>query len=95
MSRNSTPDPCLERHVRRDSNHPDVPLGRTTTPIERPLTAAQARGQRLASQELLENIEETLGEETVEDEAAGPEPPLAEPLESLQTSQEEILNLEL
>jgi len=57
--------------------------------------AAQARGQRLASQELLENIEETLGEETVEDEAAGPEPPLAEPLESLQTSQEEILNLKL
>ena len=54
--------------------------------IERPLTAAQARGQRLASQELLENIEEILGEETVEDEAAGPEPPLAEPLESLQTS---------
>ena len=95
MSRNSIPDPRLERRVLRDSNCPDVPLGRTTTPIERPLMAAQARGQRLASQELLENIEETLGEGIVEDEAAGPEPPLTEPLESLQTSQEEISNLEL
>jgi len=83
MSRNSTLDPCLEQRIRRDSNRPDVPLERTTTPVERPLTAAQARGQWLASQELLENIEETLEEETIEDEAAGPEPPLTEPLELL------------
>ena len=86
MSWNSTSDPCLEQRVQHDSNHPNVPLERTTTPVEKPLTATQARGQQLAFQELLENIEETLGEETVEDEAVGPEPPLTEPLESLQIS---------
>jgi len=57
--------------------------------------ATQARSQWLTSQELLEDIRETLGHKESEGKALAPEPLLSEPLEPTPTSQEEISNLDL
>ena len=95
MSRNPTLDPHLERRIRREGIRPDTLPDRTTTPVERPLMATQARSQRLITQELLEDIRETPGHEESEGEALAPEPLPSEPSEPTPTSQEEISNLEL
>jgi len=95
MSRNTTPDPQMERCIQQDVNHPDTLLEQTVTPVERPLTATQAKNQRLTSQEPLEDIRKSLGDKGVVDGASTPEPPHSDTLDPLLTSQKEISNLEL
>jgi len=66
MSRTPNPDPRLERRLRRDGIQPIIPRESTVTPVERPLTASQARNQRLLSQEPVDEIVEDSAPEGVE-----------------------------
>ena len=95
MSRNPTSDLRLERRVRRKGNRPDTLQDRTITPVERPLTATQARNQQLTSPALMEDIRESPGRKGSKDKALAPEPPLLDPSEPTPTCQEEVSNLEL
>ena len=71
-------DPQLDRCVRHDGLHPELPRESTTTSIEWPFTASQARSQRLT---FLELVEES-GEETTEDNIGDLLEPLARPFQT-------------
>jgi len=86
-----SPDPCLERRVRRDTNHLNSLWEQTTTPVERLFTAAQASNQCLASQEPLKNILE----ENTDEDIVAPKPTLPGSPGIESTSQNEISNLKL
>ena len=83
MSTTPNPDPRLERRIRRDGTRPTAFRERTTTPVERPLTAAQEQNQRLPSQE--PNLATTGESEelNLEDHPIQPETP-PEPSHSIQ-----------
>jgi len=86
-----SPDPHLERRIRRDTNYPNFLWEQTTILVERPFMAAQARNQCLASQEPLENILE----ENTDEDIATPEPTLPGSPGIESTFQNEISNLKL
>jgi len=69
------PDPQTERRICREGLHPNPSRESTTTPVECPFTASQARNQRLIPQEPLEDITEALMEETLQDPTLQPETP--------------------
>ena len=75
MSTTSNPDPRLERRIQRNGTRPAVPRELTTTPIERPLTAAQERAQRLPSQEPNRLTSKEPEEVVTEDHPVRPESP--------------------
>jgi len=87
MSRTPIPDPRLECCLCRDGVQPIVPRESTTTPVECPLTASQARNLRLVSQEpIYEVIEESAPEGVeciLEDPHEYSEWPTTTPLNSL------------
>ena len=69
------PDPQTERRIHHKGLYPNLSRESTTTLVEHPFTASQARNQRLISQEPLEDIAEALMEETLQDPMLQPETP--------------------
>ena len=71
-------DSQLDHCIRHDGLHSELPRESTTTPIEWPFIASQARSQCLIS---LEPVEES-GEETTEDNVGDLLEPLARPFQT-------------
>jgi len=95
MSQTPNPDPHLECCLRRDGTQLTIPRESTVTPVERPLTASQARNQRLLSQEPVGGMVEESAPEGTERTLDSPDQQQDHPHDDSQNPHPDISGLDL